>query len=207
MNSPTLTAPLFFASAWAPEGGWSHALMEELGIELWRIPVVIVSAVCIYLVFLLLTRLFGQRILTATTSLEAVVVVMFGAVAGRVIIGHPPTLAAGAIGLCTLVVMELAFGRLRRYARRRSDHGLFRVDPVLVVAHGHAIPELQKRARVSDEDIAVFLRRSGLTRLSQVRYMILEASGTLSVIRADQEYDPGILAGVVGAEQYGECPR
>lgn len=202
-----MSASIILAGAWVPEGGWGEALMQELGIEPWRIPVVIVSAVCIYLVFLLLTRLFGQRILTATTSLEAVVVVMFGAVAGRVIIGHPPTLAAGAIGLCALVVMELLFGRLRSYARQRSDHGLFRVDPVLVVAHGKALPELQKKARVSDEDIAVFLRRSGLTRLSQVRYMILEANGNLSIIRADQEYDPGILVGVVGAERYGECPR
>ncbi|MBZ8177509.1 DUF421 domain-containing protein [Corynebacterium poyangense] len=191
-----------------PEQGWGAALVHGLGIEPWRIPIVMVSAISIYLVFLLLTRLFGQRILTATTSLEAVVVVMFGAVAGRVIIGEPPSLAAGAIGLCTLVIMELVFGRIRRYARRRSDHGIFRVDPVLIVAHGKAIPQLQRKARVSREDIAVFLRRNGLTQLSQVRYMILESSGTLSIIRADQPYDPAILAGVVGAAEYAhEAPE
>ena len=78
-----------------PPGGWTQAFIEHLGIELWRIPVVVASAVGIYLTFLLLVRVFGVRVLSGWTGFDAVVLIMLGSVAGRVIIGHPPTLAAG----------------------------------------------------------------------------------------------------------------
>ncbi|GAA4106054.1 hypothetical protein [Enteractinococcus coprophilus] len=68
-------------------------LIETLGIELWRIPTVIISAIAIYLVFLLLVGIFCARVLSGLTGFDIVVGVILGAVAGRVIIGHPPTLA------------------------------------------------------------------------------------------------------------------
>ena len=37
-----------------PPGGWTQAFIDHLGIELWRIPVVVASAIGIYLIFLLL---------------------------------------------------------------------------------------------------------------------------------------------------------
>lgn len=72
-----------------PPGGWSDYLLTALGIEWYRIPVVIASAVIIYLAFLLLVRIFGARILTVTSGFDALVFIMLGAVAGRVILGHP----------------------------------------------------------------------------------------------------------------------
>lgn len=48
-----------------PPGGWGQALADSPGIEAWRIPVVIISAVGVYLAFLVLVRLLGARLLTA----------------------------------------------------------------------------------------------------------------------------------------------
>ena len=89
--------------------------LDELLIEPWRIPVIIATATGIYLGFMVLAKLFGSRILLAMTASDAVIIIMFGAVAGRVIIGHPPTLAAGLLGLASLMVLEAAFGTLRRF--------------------------------------------------------------------------------------------
>ena len=72
-----------------PPQGWGPALVEYLGIEPWRIPVVMLSAVGIYLTFLVLVRIFGVRVLSGWNGFDAVIIIMFGAVAGRVIIGHP----------------------------------------------------------------------------------------------------------------------
>lgn len=89
-------------------------LITELSIEPRRIPVVVLSAIGIYLGFMVLVKIFGSRVLSSMTASDAVVVIMFGAVGGRVILGHPPTLAAGLIGLLTLMLLEAAFGTLRR---------------------------------------------------------------------------------------------
>ena len=91
---------------WTPPQGWPAALTEHLGMELWRVPVVVISALGIYLTALLLLRVFGARLITGLSVFDTVVALMFGAVAGRVILGHPPTLAAGVVGLTTLAVLE-----------------------------------------------------------------------------------------------------
>lgn len=67
----------------------------QLGIEPHRIIVVVGATVGIYLAFMMLLKLFGSRVLTSMTASDAVIIIMFGAVAGRVIVGNPPTLGSG----------------------------------------------------------------------------------------------------------------
>src|SRR5690625_4372414 len=96
---------------------WIDVLVEhaqdQIYIVPYRIPIVIFSAVAIYFVFLLLMKIFGSRVLASMSASDAVVIIMFGAVAGRVILGHPPTLATGIIGLATLIAMQALFGIFR----------------------------------------------------------------------------------------------
>lgn len=109
----SLTTVAISAADFTPPQGWGPVLKEQLGIDLWRIPVVMVAAVGIYLTFLVAVRLFGQRILSPLGGFDAVVIFMFGAVAGRTVLGHPPSLAAGVIGLLTLMGMEALFGAVQ----------------------------------------------------------------------------------------------
>lgn len=171
-------------------------ILQELLIEPRRIPVIVASAAGIYLGFMVLSKIFGTRVLMSLTASDAVVVLMFGAVGGRVILGHPPTLAAGLIGLATLMLLEAAFGTLRRYTG--WGRGLSR-RPILVVAEGEMNVGAMRSAHVSRTDVYTSLRRAGLGSISQVQAMILEPTGTMSVIRAGQPLDPEVLRGVKGA--------
>ncbi|QBE48432.1 DUF421 domain-containing protein [Leucobacter triazinivorans] len=182
-----------------PPGGWTDTLIAALGIEWHRIPVVIASAVIIYLVFLLLVRIFGARILTVTSGFDALVFIMLGAVAGRVILGHPPTVAAGVIGLVTLMVMEAIFGAVERtWATRR----LVSARPVLVFAHGRAIETACRRTHTSEADLHTAMRRAGVAAPAEVQCIILEPHGDYSLIRAGAPLDPALFAHVVGAEEH-----
>lgn len=173
-------------------------LLGELTIEPWRIPVVVISAVGIYLGFMVLVKLFGSRVLTSMTASDAVVVIMFGAVGGRVILGHPPTLAAGLIGLLTLMVLEAAFGTLRRYTGWGK---MINRQAILIVAHGELQSDLMRQAHVSRTDVYTAVRRAGLGSLDLVQAMFLEPTGTLSLIRTGQSIQPEILRSVQGAER------
>jgi uncharacterized membrane protein YcaP (DUF421 family) len=180
----------------APPGGWGSALANSLGIAAWRIPVVILCAVCVYLGFLVLVRLFGTRVLTAWSTFDAVVIIMFGAVAGRVIIGHPPTLAAGLIGLTTLMVMEVVFGQIRKV---RAVHATVTSPPVVIMAHGRILEDAMHRQHVHRADLASALRRAGVTDPGQVQCVIVEPTGALSVLREGTPVAPELLHGVIGA--------
>ncbi|MDN6438485.1 MAG: DUF421 domain-containing protein [Corynebacterium nuruki] len=180
----------------SPPGGWGSALANSLGIAAWRIPVVILCAVGVYLAFLVLVRLFGTRILTAWSTFDAVVIIMFGAVAGRVIIGHPPTLAAGVIGLTTLMVMEVIFGQVRKM---RAVHTTVTSPPVVIMAHGRVLADAMARQHVHRTDLASALRRAGVTDPAQVQCVIVEPTGALSVLREGTPVAPELLHGVIGA--------
>lgn len=176
----------------------NEQLVDTLGIELWRIPIVIISAIAIYLVFLLLVRIFGARVLSGLTGFDIVVGVMLGAVAGRVIIGHPPTLAAGIIGLVTLLCCEAAFGMVRNNIRL---HRAINARPTVVLAHGQSQPDLMRKTHITFDEITSCVRKAGLSNLKKVRCVILEPSGELSVLDYEETLDPEVLHDVLGADR------
>lgn len=182
---------------WTPPQGWPAALTEHLGMELWRIPVVVLSAVGIYLTALVLLRVFGARLITGLSVFDTVVALMFGAVAGRVILGHPPTLAAGVVGLTTLALLETVFGAITGTVRgARTMGGRARV----IVARGRILADQARRGRVTRGHLNTALRAAGVRHLGEVQAVILEASGRLSVIRAGEPIDLDLLGDAIGAE-------
>ncbi|MCS4491334.1 DUF421 domain-containing protein [Corynebacterium sp. ES2794-CONJ1] len=172
-------------------------MYEQLTIDPWRIPVVILSGIFTYLGFIVLVRIFGARVLSKMHTFDAVVIVMFGAVAGRAVIGHPPTLMAGIVGLGTLMVMESIFGMIRdgRYIKR-----VINSHPQVIVANGEMIDDQLRKTHVSPSDIRSALRRAGIPTLSMVQLMILEPTGDLTVFKVGIPVDPDLLKGVAGVE-------
>jgi uncharacterized membrane protein YcaP (DUF421 family) len=86
---------------------------------------------------------------------------MLGAVAGRVIIGEPPTLTAGILGLVTLLSCEAAFGVVRKNISFRQA---VNAQPTVVLAHGEAQQDLMRKTHISEEDLmSCCLRRAGVT--------------------------------------------
>lgn len=171
--------------------------ISQLAIDPARIPVVILSGVCIYLGFLLLVWVFGVRVLAKMTTFDAVVIVMFGAVAGRVVIGHPPTLVAGIIGLLTLMTMEALFGMARDL---RGIKTALVGRPQVLVAHGEIIAEQLKKTHVRKADVKHAVRRAGIPNMKYVQLMILEPTGEMSIFRTGEPVDPDLLKGVAGVE-------
>ncbi|WP_293769310.1 DUF421 domain-containing protein [uncultured Corynebacterium sp.] len=177
----------------------SREAVYQLGIEPHRIAIVVTATVGIYLAFMVLVKIFGSRVLTSMTASDAVIIIMFGAVSGRVIVGNPPTLASGVVGLTTLMVLEAAFGTIRRYVgwSRYIDR-----RPILLMFAGVVHEDNMRFAHVSESDIASAIRKAGLGRRADVQVMILEPTGQISIIKAGQPLDPGILQGVLGVDDF-----
>lgn len=175
--------------------------MYQLGIEPHRIPVVMFATFGIYLAFMILVKLFGSRVLTSMTASDAVIIIMFGAVAGRVIVGNPPTLAAGVIGLFTLMLLEAAFGTFRQFVKWSKF-----IDrrPVLLVYKGELQEDNMAFAHITERDVNSAVRKAGLGRRTDVQLMILEPTGHISVIRRGQLVDASVFKDVLGSERIEE---
>ena len=150
-----------------------------------HIPIVMLSPAGIYCAFLML-RIFGVRVLSGWDSFDAVTVIMFGAVAGRVMIGHPTTLAAGVVGLGALAMLESIFGAFQSVTGIRQLHH----KPRVIMAHGKFVVRNLKRTHLAPAEVYMALRKAGISRMDPVQCVILEATGHLSIIREGETIDP-----------------
>ena len=173
-------------------------LMEELGITGAHAIAVVLSAVGIYLAFLVLVRIFGQRVLMAMSTFDVVITVMLGSVAGRVILGHPPTLTSGILGLATLFILEAVFGQLRSSLRVQRLMN----SPARLLMIGPQIQEKTlKRSHITPGELHGALRRAGIRSYQEIACVLQEPGGGISVLRRGVPLDPRLLTDVAGADR------
>lgn len=180
-----------------PDEGWGPFIREQMGMPLPMIPVIIASAIVIYLTFLLVVRIFGRRVFSATSFSSTVGFVMLGALAGRSILGLTPTVAAGVLALVTLVALESLFHAIENSTPARYLMG---GRPILVFLDGEPVAEACRRTHTSLIDLNSAMRSAGVVRPDEVRCIILEPHGHYSVIRVGSELNPDLFTYVDGAE-------
>lgn len=179
----------------------SDVLVQQLWGHPLQLLAVVLAAVIIYLTFWLLVRVFGPRTLRGMSTFDTVLVVMFGAVAGRVILGNLPTLASGIVGLTTLFMLEAVFGQIRKTARGMR---VLNARPMVLMVGETLLPAAMKRMHINEHELNCALRRAGISHRSQVACVVCESNGELSVLRHGTLLDPTLLFDVANAEAIPE---
>jgi uncharacterized membrane protein YcaP (DUF421 family) len=151
-----------------------------------------VATTAIYLAVIAMTRIAGQRSLASLTTFDFAVSVAIGAVIGRVSL-VATTLLGGIVALATLFLSQTVVGYLRN---RRGLSVIVDNDPIVVFADGRFLPEEMDRAHVASDDILERLRLGGVLRLDDVRAVVMERSGRMSVLRNDEGFDARLLHSV-----------
>lgn len=175
-----------------------NTLIAHLGATPIELVSVVLAAIGIYAAFLAMVRIFGPRALHGMSTFDAILVIMFGAVAARVILGYTPTLLAGVVGLATLFVLEALFGLIRATGRGTR---LLNSRPVLVFTDGAPLPAAMKRMHLTEAELNSALRRAGVRSRAEVACAIFEPNGHLSVLRYGELIDPALVVGVIGRER------
>lgn len=172
-------------------------LFAHLGASPIELLGVVLAAIGIYVAFLVMVRIFGPRSLHGMSTFDAILVIMFGAVAARVILGYTPTLIAGVVGLATLFALEAVFGQVRATARGTR---VLNARPVLVLADGVPLAAPMKRMHLTETELNSALRRAGVRSRAEVACAIFEPTGHLSILRYGEPIDPELLDDVIGRE-------
>ncbi|MEH0108496.1 YetF domain-containing protein [Tersicoccus sp. MR15.9] len=173
-------------------------MWDRLGTDGAGVIAVMIAAAGIYVVFLVIVRLFGQRPLARMATADVVVVLALGPIAGRAVLGTSVTLTAGAVALLTLFVLRLIVQRISRNGWGRH---LVRTEPLVLMAGGRVQHDLLARARVSEGELYGALRGSGIRDCREVACVVLEPTGSVSVIRTGMPLDRVMFADLVGGER------
>lgn len=175
----------------------TDTLSSWLGITGVQTVAVIISTAVVYLAFLLLTRIMGQRMLAAMSSYDIIVVIIFGAILGRATMGQTPTLMGGIVAFTTLALLRWCLSKLSR--SRRSSRWINN-PPILLMAGNKVLDDELRHCRISRLQFYSLLRQAGVRNDDEIAAVIMEPTGKISVLRRGFLIDPVLLEGVRGAE-------
>ncbi len=146
-------------------------------------------------------RFTGKRQLGELSTSEFAVTILVSELASIPLQDTAVPLLGGIVPLATLLAVEVLLSCLCRRSRRLRR--LLSGNSCVVIKDGQFDTAMLRTLRLSPEDILEGLRIAGVSRISDVRYAIIETNGQLSVIpRAAQQpltpADCGLHPGEVG---------
>jgi uncharacterized membrane protein YcaP (DUF421 family) len=168
---------------------WMSSSLPELAY-------VALSAVGIFVAVVTSTRILGLRSFSKMSSFDFAMTVAIGSLAASTLLTPTPSLAEGVVGLAALYLMQWAIARARL-----ADLGSRILDnsPILLMDGPRMLKRNMRDALVTEEDLRAKLREANVVRLSQVRAVVLETTGDVSVLHATEsgpELEGSLLKGV-----------
>lgn len=137
------------------------------------------KAALIYVTAVAVLRLAERRTISQWNIIDFATAVAVGAILGRTAVAGSQSYATGAIALLTLVVVH----RLASMLRLSPVVSAFTDHPVRVlIAHGQLRHRELRVCGLSERDVFAELRQRGVSRLSDVGYLLYEAKGGLTVV-------------------------
>ena len=133
----------------------------------------------------------GPRSVVALAGADLACVISVGAVVGRTALLAMPNLVTGVLALVVLFGLRRVVGMVER-----RIPGLVARGPVVLMADGQVREETMRCSRVSQDELRQSLRVAGITSRDQVRLVVLERGGRISVLRAGSEPEPWLLEDV-----------
>lgn len=145
---------------------------------------VVVVGIAAYATLIFMLRISGKRTLSKMNAFDLVVTVALGSTLATVLLNASVPLLEGILALALLVHLQFAI----TWLSVRSDwfQNLIKSEPTLLVHEGRYLDAALRRQRVTREEIGAALRESGKTDISEVRSIVLETDGSMSVVQRDR---------------------
>ncbi len=140
---------------------------------------IIVSAICIYIALIVFTRIAGKRSFSKMSSFDFAITISIGSVLAATILNKSVSLIQGVVGLGILYTLQLIIAHLRQH---KHIHKLIDNEPLLLMKGVKFFRDNMKKAKVTESDIRGKLREANVLKLNQVRAVIFESTGDISVL-------------------------
>lgn len=149
---------------------------------------IVVRIAVIYVFLLVALRLMGKREFSQLSPFELVTLLLIPEILTEALSMGETSITAAFIGVSTLLALVFVTSAV---AYRVPWFGeLMEGEPVVLVRQGRLVPSAMHRERVSPQEILSEMHKSGLERMEEVRWGILEPDGTISFI---PRHPPGVV--------------
>ena len=150
--------------------------------------VIFFRTIIMYLLIIVVMRFTGKRQVGELQLSELVVTILISELAAIPMQDTSLPVIHGVISIVTLVSFEviLSFIGMKSIKIRKLMEG----HPSILINNGTIDQEEMQKLRFTIDDLIESLRQSGVLRLDQVSYAILETNGKLSVFLKNEEAPP-----------------
>lgn len=157
---------------------------------------IIVSAIGVYIAIIILTRIAGKRSFSKMSNFDFAMTISIGAMIATTILSPSVSLLHGVTGLSAIFFLELLSNYFRQYRvyQKAVDN-----TPLLLMDGPEILYKNLKRARLTKEDLLANLRRANVLSLSQVKAVVFENTGEISVLHSGSssvQFDDFLLTDV-----------
>ena len=156
----------------------------------------ILSVLGIFTIIIVITRIFGLRTFAKMSSFDFASTIAVGSVLASIILNKDYSLLKGAIILTAIIGFQTLFSFLVR--RSKFFKKIFTNKPQIVMWNGKILYDRLKRCNVGKNDLIAKLREANVHDYDEVKAVIFESTGDVSVIHndADKSIESRMLEGV-----------
>lgn len=176
-------------------------MFSQLGSSWSTVLLIAISTIGVYLALIAFSRIAGLRSFADMTNFDMAATIIFGSMSATTAVTMSTSLLEGVVGLGVLFAVQalLAWMRRRKRFERAVDN-----RPLLLMDGTEVLTSNLALARMTDDDLRSKLRMAGVVRSEQVAAVVLETTGSVSVLTVDpvgRALDPTLLQAVRGADR------
>lgn len=141
----------------------------------------ILRATVIYLVLMVIFRVSGKRSLAEITTFDLVLLLIISEATQQAMLGDDFSITNAVLVIITLFFLDTTLATL---TNRFPRFGPWVEDvPLVLVEDGKVLTQRTRKSRISESDILEAAReKQGLENMGQVKYAVLERTGSISII-------------------------
>lgn len=165
---------------------------QEIASTWSRLALVVVSSTAMLIGVIVYVRMAGLRSFSKMSSFDFAVTVAYGSLlAGTATSGS--SLLDGLVAAAVLLGCQflIALGRSRSRLGALVDN-----EPVLLMLDGRFVEENLLKSRVTKDDVRAKLREANVLDRDEVRAVVLETTGDVSVLHGTRDLDADLLSDV-----------
>jgi uncharacterized membrane protein YcaP (DUF421 family) len=139
----------------------------------------IARPIIVFLVLVLLLRLFGKRELAQLNPFDLVVLLSLSNTVQNAIIGEDNSVTGGVIGAFALLAINWLVARALFKAPRLTS--ALEGRSALLVSNGHLDKRAMQRESLTEEELLSVIHKQGFAHFSDVKQVVLEPNGNFFV--------------------------
>lgn len=147
---------------------------------------ILISGIGIYAAVIIFTRIAGKRSFSKMSSFDFAMTVAIGSIIASTLLSKSVTLPEGVVGLALVYVLQLSIAFLRRF---QPVTKLVDNSPLLLMDGKNILENNLKRAGVTEGDLRSKLREANVLEFSQIKAVVFETTGDISVLHSEEEID------------------